>query len=377
MSDFARRHHDEPRRDESLRSPAPPSGPSGEIAGRAEAQRRADRIAAFRRELDALMSDGVGAITPAQHADIVRYHDHVLRRLAAVHDIDRTAAAHRLSRGMQVAALVASVALTAAVYSLVARFWGRFDLPLQATLLCAFPLAALAGVELSAQRERTLYVASIFGLVAFATYWLAVFVLSGLLNVPVTPPALWGGALFGAALALAYGFRVVFAGALVALLVALAGTVFQAAGMPWTLVPAFPEIVGASAFLLTLLSGRFGMAQPSFAAVTRGVGFTVGFAALLFLSAAAPASLLPSPSHVTEGFYQGVMLLACLVVLVFALRRSWGESIVIAAGALTLFLGVRYVDWFWDALPRYAFFLMLAAAAVAWLYALRRLRARL
>ena len=344
---------------------------------RAEAQRRVHRIRAFRAELDALTAAGAAELTAAQRDAIRHYHDELLQQLASAHDVDRSEAAGQLSRGMQIAAFVAAVALTAAVYSLVARFWGRLDLPVQATLLCAFPLMALTGVELAAQRERTLYIASIFALVAFGTYWLAVFVLSELVNVPVTPPALWGGALFGVALALPYGFRVVFGAALLALLLALSGSVFQGAGMPWTLAFEFPEIITAAAFLLVLVSSRLGDVHYSFAAVTRGVAFSVGFMGLLVLSSEGSASLLPTPSRVSELIYQGLTLLACTVTLILAIRRQRLESVYIAAGALTIFLFIRFVDWFWDLLPRYVFFFMLAAVAFAWLFALRRVRARL
>ena len=344
--------------------------------GRADAQRRANRIRAFRAELEALIAADVTTLTPEQRERITRYHDELLRQLAAAHDIDRSDAAGQLSRGMQIAAFIAAVALTAAVYSLVARFWGRLDLPMQATLLCAFPLVALAGVELSAQRERTLYIASIFALVAYGTYWLAVFVLSELLNVPVTPPALWGGALFGVALALPYGFRVIFGAALLALLVALAGSVFQASGMPWTLAVEFPEIITAAAFMFVLAAPRLGATHPAFAAVTRGVAFAVGLLGLLVLSSAGEASLLPTPSRVSELIYQGGALLASSVALMIGIRRQWRETMYIAAGALTVFLLVRFVDWFWDVLPRFVFFLLLAAAAFAWLLALRRVRGR-
>jgi uncharacterized membrane protein len=345
-------------------------------SGRVDAQRRANRIRAFRAELEALLAANVTTLTPEQRESITRYHDALLLELAAEHDIDRSEAAGRLSRGMQIAAFIAAVALTAAVYSLVARFWGRLELPVQATLLCAFPLVALAGVELSAQRERTLYIASIFALVAYGTYWLAVFVLSELLNVPVTPPALWGGALFGVALALPYGFRVIFGAALLSLLVALAGSVFQAADMPWTLAVEFPEIITAAAFMFVLVAPRLGATHPAFAAVTRGVAVSVGFLGLLVLSSAGPASLLPTPSRVSELIYQGVTLLASVIALMVSVRRQWLETMYIAAGALTVFLFIRFVDWFWDALPRSVFFLLLAALAFAWLLALRRVRGR-
>lgn len=344
---------------------------------RDEAQRRANRIRAFRAELEALTAAGVSPLTPEQRDEIARYHDELLRRLAAEHDIDRTDAAGKLSRGMQIAAFIAAIALTAAVYSLVARFWSGLDLPMQATLLCAFPLMALVGVELSAQRERTLYVASIFALVAFGTYWLAVGVLSMLLNVPVTPPAVWGGALFGVALALPYGFRVIFGAALVAMLVALAGSVFQASGVPWTETFAFPEIITAEAFVLFAIATRFAIGQPVLAPVTRAVAASVVVIGLLFLSLDGAATLLSVPSRVSQSIYQAVLLAASAGMLTIGIRRQWTETVYVAAAALTLFIVTRFFDWFWDAMPRYVFFLLLAAIAFGWLLALRRVRARL
>jgi hypothetical protein len=335
-----------------------------------------NRIRAFRAELEALDAEGIGSVSPDQREAIHRYHESLLHGLAATHDVDRSDTAGQLSRGIQIAAFFAAIALTAAVYSLVARFWGRLELPVQATLLCVFPLVALTGVELSARRERTLYVAAIFALLAFGTYWLAVFMLSNLLNIPVTPAPLWGGALFGVALALAYGFRIIYGGALVALLVALVGSVFQSAGMPWTHAIEFPEIVTATAFLLAGLAGRLSPTNPSFAAVTRAVGLSVGFLGLLLLSTSGPTSLLPLASWASKLLYQVAMLLATVVALAIAIRRQWLESLYIAAAALTLFIFARFVDWFWDRLPRFVFFLVLATVAFAWLFALRRLRGR-
>jgi hypothetical protein len=344
---------------------------------RVGAQRRVNRIRAFRAELDALTSANAVILTPEQRHAIERYHDELLRRLAMDHDVDQSEAAGQLSRGMRIAAFLAAVALTAAASSLVSRFWGRLDLPLQASLLCAFPLVSLVAVELSAQRERTLYISSIFALAAFGTYWVAIVTLGQLLNMPLTPPFVWGGALFGLTLALPYGFRVILAGGLVALLAALAGSVFHAAGMPWTLVPEYPEIITGAALGLTTLAPRLQQVHAPFGAVTRLVGFGVAFAGLLLLSTAGQASLLPVAAHVTRLAYQGVMLVLGVASLSLAIRRQWLETVYLSAGALTVFLFVRFVDWFWLALPRYLFFLLLAGVALAWLLALRRLRRRL
>jgi hypothetical protein len=343
---------------------------------RASAQRRVNRIRAFRAELEDLIAHGVISLSPDQRRAIASHHDALLGDLSAAHDVDRSETAGQLSRGMRVASFFAALALTAAVYSLVSRFWGRLDLPLQATLLCAFPLMALVAVELAARRERTLYVASIFAIAAFGCYWLAVIELSGLLNIPLAPPALWGGALFGIALALPYRFRLIFGGGLVALLVALAGTAFQAAGIPWTAIAEFPEVITVAALALTLIAPHMRPLDPSFAAVTRIVAFGMAFLGLLILSSSGRASVLPLQTRVAEFVYQALMLLLCVGTLTVAIRKQWLETVYLTAAALTLFLFGRFIDWFWGAFPRYVFFLLLAAVAFGWLLALRKLRGR-
>jgi uncharacterized membrane protein len=85
---------------------------------------------------------------------------------------------------------------------------------------------------------------------------------------------------------------------------------------------------------------------------------------------------LPLADRVIEAVYQGIMLLVSIVMLVLGIRRGWRETVIVAAAALTIFLLVRYVDWFWEALPPYLFFFALAALAFVWLLVLRRLRGR-
>ena len=341
------------------------------------AQQRADRIRAFRAELGALDAEGVVALTDDQRAALGTYHDQLLSRLATVYDVDASAAAQGLSRGMQLASFFAAVTLTAAVAALVAQFWARFELPLQATLLCAFPLMALAGVELSARRERTLYVASLFALVAYGTFWLAVVVLSDELNIPLSPPWIWGAVLFGLALSLPYLFRLILAATLGTLVVAIAGSIFQAEGYPWTAVFEHFDLLMVVAFASTMLAPRLGQVYMGFAPVTRFVGFLVGLVCLLIVSTFGGASLLPLSNRTTELVYQATMLIVCVGLIVVGIRRRWTETVYLTAAIFTVFLMVRYIDWFWDAVPSYVFFAILAAIAFAWLIALRRVRSRL
>ena len=278
---------------------------------------------------------------------------------------------------MRLLSLFGAATLTAAAYSLVERFWGRLDLPMQATLLAAFPLMALVGVELSARRERTLYVASLFALVAYGTFWLAVGVLSWTVNIPVTPPYIWAGVLFGVALAIPYRFHVILAFALAALAVAMAGTLFQVARTEWTQAFERPDFLTVAGFSLLLLMGPLGGVERSFARVTRLVAFVIGLLGLFALAEMPERSLLPIARPVVGGIYQGLTLAAAVAAIVLGVRRGWNETVGLASTILSLFLLTRFFDWFFDVLPRYVFFFILAAIAFIWLLVLKRLRARL
>ena len=344
---------------------------------RQEAQRRVHRIEAFRDELETLTTNGVLSLGSEQRQAIATYHEGLLQQYAVQFDVDRTAAAGQLSRGMRLASLFGAATLTAAIYSLVDAVWGTLEFPMQATLLCVFPLAALVGVELSARRERTLYVASLFAIVAYGTFWLAIYVLHDLVNLPLSPIPIWAAVLFGLALALAYGFRVILAAALVALAVALAGSMFQAAGIPWTIAFERPDLGTFLSFGLLILGPHLARVDASFGPTTRLTALVLGFAGVLLLSNVGDMSLFPASTTTVQIFYQVVMLVATVAALIVGVRRQMSETVRTAATALSLFLLIRFIDWFWDALPAYVVFFVLAALAFGWLLVLRRIRGRL
>jgi hypothetical protein len=342
-----------------------------------DAQRRVDQIRAFRAELAALRSAGASPLSAEQDAALAAYHDQLLAELARHYDVDASERAGTLSRGMRVLSFFGAVTLTAAIYSLVSHYWARLDLPLQAALLAAFPLMALVGVELSSRMERTLYVASLFAIVAYGSFWLALYELSDRLNIPLSAHFLWFGVGFGFGLAIPYGFRIIFAAALLTLAAAIAASFFQIAGTHWPMIVERVELLMIAGFSVLVLAVPFARLNRSFVPVVRLVGFGVGLACLLVLSASGGASLIPARSTTIEAVYQAIMLIVCVAVLVISIRARWGETVKLAAVMFALFLMTRYVDWFWDFLPAYVFFLILAVLAFVWLLALRRIRARL
>ncbi|MEW6323245.1 MAG: hypothetical protein AB1635_19420 [Acidobacteriota bacterium] len=346
------------------------------MADRLEAQRRADRIREFRAELGALRAEGATPLTSEQETVIRAYHDALLERYAREFDIDSTERSAGLSRGLQAASFFGAVTLTAALWALVARFWGRLDLPVQIGLLTFIPLALLGAVDVAARRERSLYVASLFALAAYGAFWLAAIAVPELLDLPLTPGILWTGALFGVALAVPYGFRLVFGLALVALVVAVSASVFAAVGAPWTIAAERLEPAVLTAFSLVVAARAFQGPAARLAPVARLVGLFLGLGGLFVLSSTAAVSQLPLPDRVVEGIYQAAMFAASAATLGRGLAAGRAEVAQTGGAFLTLFLLARYVDWFWTLLPRYLFFLILAAMAFAVIATLQRLRAR-
>ena len=55
-------------------------------------------------------------------------------------------------------------------------------------------------------------------------------------------------------------------------------------------------------------------------------------------------------------------------------RRGWPETVNTGITFFVIFLYTKFFDWWWDALPKYLFFLVLGLAAVLILLVLRRLR---
>jgi hypothetical protein len=200
------------------------------LVTREDAQRRVDRIRAFREELAELERLGVVALDGGQQDRLRRFHEEAVASLASRFDVDSTEAERRLSLGMRVASFLGAIALSAAVYFFFYRFWGSLSTGAQVVVLAAAPLAALAGMELAARKERTLYVAGILGLVAVACFVLDLNVLGAIFNLTPSPGAFLAWAAFAGLLAYAYGLRLL-------LLAAIAGfTVFfssQVAG--WSL----------------------------------------------------------------------------------------------------------------------------------------------
>jgi uncharacterized membrane protein len=347
----------------------------GRPMDKAQAQQRADRIRAFREELAALEAEGILELSPDQRRRLERHHDETLHVLARRWDVDTTDQLKQMSVGMRIASFLGAVALSAAVYYFLYSFWGVLATPVQVLVLAMAPLAGLAATEFAARRERTLYIASLLGLVSLAAFIVNLQVLGRTFNVTPSKEAflVWGA--LALVLAYHYGFRLLLLAGLVCFLLYLPMTFATWSGHHWLTFGQRPEnfFLAGSILLAVPLEARPGR-RHDFSAIYRAVGLTTILGAMMVLSNAGETSYLGLPCHTVETLYQSIgFLLAALSVWV-GIRRRRPEVTCAGTVFFAAFLVMKFVEWWWDWMPKYAFFLILGALALAVLAILHRAR---
>jgi hypothetical protein len=354
-----------------------------------DAQRRADQIAAFRAELRELEREGA-ALDPPQLARIVAHHDEILGRLAHDFDVDRGDREKRMSTGMRLASLFGAGALTAAVVSFVYRVWGSLSTEAQVVLLTAAPVVATVVMIVAGRVERTRYVASVFAIVACAAVVLQTVMLGSLFNLRSSPHAVAVWAAFALTVAVPWRFGVPFAFGVVAAMVYIAAVAVRFAGYYWMSVVERPEVVALPSAVALLGLSRLKPTTSSMKVVglrvtvprelvswARAVLLIVVLGTILVLSATGAVSVLPLDENAIKVAYQLLAVVASVVTIGVGLRHGLSDVVLIGSLFTGAFLFVRFVDWWWDWMPKYLFFLILAAVALAWLWGLRLARRRL
>ena len=348
------------------------------LLSKPEAQRRADRIAAFRAELAALEAGGVLVLPQEQRAAVERHHDAALRELAERFDVDVEEGEKRLSVGMWVASFLGAMALALSVFLFFQRFWGLLTTPSQVAILVAAPALAFGLTEVAARRERTGTFASLLGLVTFACFVLDLVMLWRIFNVVPSANAFLAWALFGMVIAYAYGLRLPLAAGVVCLLLWLAAQVGTWSGMPWESSLEYPEhhilaglaVLAIPPVLLVFKHRR----RPELERVYRLAGLFAVLCALLWLAEVPGDSRLPLDPESLEVLYHVLGFLVPAAAIAAGLWRRWGDVVYLAATFFVIHLYARFFDWWFDWMPKYLFFLILGLAAVGALAVLMRLR---
>jgi uncharacterized membrane protein len=339
-----------------------------------EAQQRADQIILFKHELTEMERDGILHLTDEQRKAISAYHGETLKQLTAHFDIDMSQATRQMSMGMRIVSFLGAIALSAAVFFFFYRYWGNLSVAQQVAILVAAPIAALAGVEFAARREKTLYFASLVSLVAFTAFVLDLTMLGQIFTITPTQNAFLAWGALSLALAYTYRLRLVLVAGLISMLGYLTATMGAWSGIYWLSFGERPENFLAAGILIFAAAFIPLHRKYEFAPLYRMFGLLVVMIAVLVLSHWGMGSYLMIQGKHVEYLYQAAGFTLSGLVIWLGIRAHWPGITNLGCVFFVIFLYTKFYDWWWEWMPKYLFFLLLGLIALLILFLLKRLR---
>jgi uncharacterized membrane protein len=110
--------------------------------------------------------------------------------------------------------------------------------------------------------------------------------------------------------------------------------------------------------------------------VYRLTGLILLFWVVLWHAASGRGSLLPLAPEQVEAVYQVFGFATAALAIWIGIRRRWSDVTATGVAAFTVLLFIKAVDWWWDWMPRWLFFLALGGIAVGVMLLLKRVKAR-
>jgi uncharacterized membrane protein len=340
-----------------------------------KAQQRAEQIQAFYNEISLLEDADMLRLDDDQRQRISHYHEGLLKSLTDAYDIDTSSRQRQLSRGMKIVSFIGALALAASVFFLFHQFWGYFGTPLQVSILVAAPLMTLYVTYWVSQREATGYFAKMLSMVSFVCFVLNLVMLGQIFNITQSENVLLLFAVYGVLLAYAFDVRLLLAMGILAFAGFIAARTYTWSGMYWLSTGERPENFFIPAVLIFTVPLLWKQEKYSgFTPVYRVFGSLLFLVPVLVLSNWGASSYLPWDPSVIEGAYQvtGFVLSAALIAL--GIRKHWPDVINTGNAFFVLFLYTKFFDWWWEIMPKYLFFLVIALTSLLLLYLYKHLR---
>lgn len=340
-----------------------------------KAQQRADQVQAFYDELAQLEADKVLHLSKAKRESVARYHESLQKSLTDKFDIDTSTRQKQLSTGMKFASFIGALALAASVFFLFYQFWGYFSTPVQVTTLVSAPLLMLFATSWISQREATGYYAKLLSMVSFACFVLNLVMLGQIFNITPSENALlvWAG--FGFLLAYAFDVRLLLAIGILSLAGFIAARTGSWSGMYWLSFGERPENFFLPALLIFTLPLWLKQQNYSgFAPIYRVFGCLLLLLPVLLLSNWGEGSYLFLDADIIEGSYQLAGFIVSAGLITLGIRQHWPDVINTGNAFFVLFLYTKLFDWWWEVMPKYLFFLVIALASLLMLFVYKRIR---
>lgn len=347
------------------------------INSKTEAQKRTDRINAFREELADLHQNGVLELSETQARAVTEYHEQMLSGLSDLYDVDRDVRSHQLSVGMRIASFLGAVALAVSVFFLFRQFWGKLTTEMQITVLIAAPILTLIATFYIRNREKTGYFSKLLGLLSFTCFVLNIYMLGQIFNMTPSDKALllWAG--FAFVLAYNLDVRLLLVAGILCLIAFLSARVGAWHGGYWIYFGQRPENFLPVAALLFFIPQWFSNQRVwGFDAIYRVFAMITLFIPMLILSNWGKISYLNADSDVIEGAYQVAGFVISVLLIWYGVRKQWEHVVNTANTFFVIFLYTKFFDWWWRIMPKYLFFFIIALTAILFLFIFKRLRER-
>jgi len=352
-------------------NPQTPHGPRSRV----EAQQRADRVRAFEQEVQALERDGVLNLTETQKRAVAEHHRALLASYAGEFDIDHDVRSKQMSLGMRIASLLGALALAASVFFLFYQFWGLLSTGWRVAILVLAAAGSFAGFCWVRARDGSGYFAKLAAMVAFACFVLDIQMLGSIFNITPSDKAFVVWAAFAFLLAYAADLRLLLGAGIVCMVAFVAARTGTISGMYWLHFGERPENFFPAALLLFAAPSVFAHPRyPDFPAVYRVTALLTLFIPVIVLANWGRFSYLPFGRSAIEILYQVLGFAGTTAAIWLGIRRQWRHVVNTGVTLFIVLLYTKFFDWWWEAMPKYLFFLVLGLTAILFLVVLRRLR---
>lgn len=345
-----------------------------QLKSKDDAQRRADQIGSFQKEIMLLEQQQVISLSNEQRTSISTYHKSLLNQLSDTFDIDISTREKQLSLGMKIASFLGALALAASIFFLFYQFWGNFTSTVQVGILLAAPILTLLATMYAARKEQTGYFTKLCGVICFACFVLNLSMLGQIFNITPSPNAFFIWALFAFCLAYASDTRLLLAAGIICFSSFLSAKTATWGGCYWIHFGERPENFFPAALILFLISFVPHHRFTGFPMIYRVFAMLLVFLPVLILSNWGGISYLPLPIEGREGLYQVLGFLLSGIAIWFGIRRKLPEVVNSGNVFFTIFLYTKFYDWWWHWMPKYLFFLAIGLSAIFLLLILKRMR---
>lgn len=345
------------------------------IGSKTEAQKRVDRINAFREELAALQREAIIKLDENQHTAIANYHQQLLSGLSDQFDVDQDVRSRQFSLGMRIASFLGALALAISVFFLFYQFWGKLTTGIQISVLMSAPVVSLFATFFVRDREKTGYFSKLFGLVSFTCFVLNIVMLGRIFNITPSDNALILWAAFAFLLAYSLDVRLLLVAGILCLIAFMSARVGSWHGGYWIYFGQRPENFLPVAFLLFFIPQWFTHRTVwGFDVIYRVLAMITLFIPLLILSNWGEISYLNGDPDIIEGSYQVAGFIFSALLMWYGVHKHWEHVVNTANTFFVIFLYTKFYDWWWQYLPKYVFFFIIALTAILFLLIFKRLR---